>query len=238
MNGLYTAASALDSFRVRQEAIAHNLANTQTPGFKRVEVRTKTFAKTLKEAQAGLVKAEISVDFSQGDLQHTGSPLDLAIKGDGFLAVDTPAGVRYTRAGALRRDVDGTLVTASGETVLDQGGGSVRLGSGPLSEVKIMADGKVVVPGAEGGSTLRLVLLEGPGQLVHQGGSLFAPSSPDMYEVPAPEASIQQGYRERSNAEPVTELLNMIEVHRMFESASQSIQAATRALERTSSEVL
>ncbi|MCA8922022.1 MAG: flagellar hook basal-body protein [Planctomycetes bacterium] len=238
MNGLYTAASALDSFRVRQEAIAHNLANTQTVGFKRVSVRTQSFAQTLDGAMSGQVEAKAEVDFTQGDLVHTGEPLDLGLDGEGFFAVDTPNGVRYTRAGALRRDPQGRLVTASGEPLQSAGGGPLKLGDAPLSEIKVLADGRVLTPGgAEGESPrLKVVLLEGPGALQPDGASLYK-AGPEQIEV-ASEALVQQGYRERSNAEPVQELLSMIEVHRMFESATQSIQAATRALERTSSEVL
>ncbi|RMG16455.1 MAG: flagellar hook basal-body protein [Planctomycetota bacterium] len=232
MNGIQAAASALDGYQRRQEAIAHNLANANTVGFKRILV---TLSSSRPDGGPGateappVVQVREGVDFRQGDLVRTGAPLDLALDGEGLFAVETPAGERYTRAGNFQRNAEGLLVTPSGHPVLGEGGSPIRLGDGALDEVRVDSSGRVAAPG--GSVRLRLVKFP-PATLLPAGEGLFRPragASPEPAEV-----AVRQGYRERSNANPIDELLGLIEVQRSFEAAQRSVQAALRTLERTS----
>lgn len=234
MSGMYTAASALDGYRRREEAIAQNLANLQTTGYKRSVVNLETFGQTLDGAVGGatIVKRG-SLDMTAGQLLPTGSPLDVAIQGDAFLAVQTDAGIRYTRNGALRRSGEGMLVDLSGHEVQGEGG-SIDLGDSAPADVSIDGRGQVVTR-AGGGGTLRLQTFP-PGTLVPEGNGLYRalrPGEPaDMAEV-----EVHQGFLEGSNANAVSELIGLVEVHRSFEAATKTIETTLRTLERTTSEL-
>lgn len=135
--GLYIAAAGMISEMVRQDQIANDLANTATPGYKPDKAAQRSFGEVLLENTRtsrlvgrlgrGPFIAEQITDFSQGGINDTGEPLDLAIIGEGFFAVRTPQGVRYTRNGAFRAAADRTLVDQHGWQVLGRDGRPVRI---------------------------------------------------------------------------------------------------------------
>jgi flagellar basal-body rod protein FlgG len=260
-NGLYAAASALDAYRQRMEAVAHNLANLETPGFKRTIVALGSFEKMLEKIGAPgakthpqlpfsgqaaratkspasnplfLVEARGATDFSAGDLVPTGAPLDLAIEGSGFFAVETKNGVRYTRNGVFSKNAEGILLTKSGEPVLGRNG-PVSIGEAPLALVRIDLKGRVFAGEREVGA-LALYDFEKPYALAPEGESFFR-ALPHARRIEADRALVRQGFRERSNAEAVSELLSLIEAHRAFEAATRSIESVMKSLDRTTSEL-
>jgi len=160
-------------------------------------------------------------DFSQGPIRESGNPLDVAITGDGFFAVATPRGERYTRQGSFAIGAEGYLVTGRGERVL-LGEHGARL---PPGDVAIGEDGSVTVDGAIVGR-LKIVSFGDPPALVPEGGSLYAPVSEEVEAVPldAEEVRLRPGALEGANVDAVASLIELIEMARGYESYMQAMQ--------------
>lgn len=256
IRALFTAASGMEAQQLNIDTIAHNLANANTTGFKRARAdfqdllyQTVTAPGTASSASTevptglqvglGVKPAAVAKIFAQGDFRNTGGELDLAIEGDGFFQVLQPNGeIAYTRAGALKRDSAGQLVTSNGYP-LDP---AITLPSDTTS-VTVGADGTVSV--LQGGSatatvvgTIELATFPNPQGLNAIGRNLLLPtaSSGDPTTGVPGEAGIgtlSQGFLEISNVSIAEELVNMIMSQRAFEVNSKSIQAANEMLQTT-----
>jgi flagellar basal body rod protein FlgG len=209
-------AGAFRYWERRQEAVAHNLANVSTDGFRQERV----FARLLAEADAPV--AEGRTDLRGGALARTGNPMDVALEGDGFLVVDTAAGRRYTRGGALAVDASGTLVDASGNPVLGEGGAMVL----PPGTVDVRPDGEVRVDGSTVGR-LRIERAPESARLVREGESLFVPPEGEGEGAPDVTTRVRQGHVESSNVDPVQAMVEMIEIQR----AVGAIERSARVLD-------
>ena len=224
-NGLYQAAGAMRASERRLDAIAHNLANVSTRGFK----RETTFAHAIRKAGSGdsQVAAGLAPDFSQGTLETTGHPLDVALDGPGFFAVETPAGRAYTRDGSFRVDDRGTLVTQDGEPVAWKGArGSLR----PTGRAVTIAPNGEVRQGDTVLGQLDVVDVADPASLVPAaGGRWLAPSG--AQEIPA-KAAVRQGSIESSNVESMDELVALVNVQRSFESAATMLRSIQQSYSR------
>jgi flagellar basal-body rod protein FlgF len=208
--GLSSAASALRYWERRQEVASNNLANASTDGFKGERV----FATLLGGATTAALS---STDMTQGTFRETRNPLDLAMRGDGFLVVDTPNGERFTRGGSLRLDSQHRLVDPSGHPVLGEKGPIVV----PNGTVDIHADGTVRAGNAVVGR-LR-VERAGPGaKLAHEGGTLFVPDA-GRQRVADAQRDVRQGYVEESNVNTVSSMVDMIAVQRAYASVQKAV---------------
>lgn len=223
MHGIYSAASAMDSLARRQEMVSQNLANLNTTGYKRGVLASHSFDQAL-----ALVETRGGIDTGQGDLVASERRLDLAIDGGGFFAVETPNGERYTRAGRFERGPEGSLVTSEGHRVLGEGGPLTL----PDGDVSVAEDGRVFVAGAEIGK-LELVDLNGGTPPAPEGNGLYR-GTPGQTRA---EGRVRQGFLERSNADPVGEMVGMITIQRSFEAAGRAIDTALRTLEKTATEL-
>ena len=146
-NAIYVGLSRQMMLRRELDVIANNIANADTSGFKVEDTLTKTEAKAApRTRQSDAIKFVIddgvARDFGQGGLNQTSSPLDLAIEGQGFFTVNTPAGPRYTRDGRFTLDSTGRLTTQAGAPVAGAGGGEIVVDP-LLGQVKIAKDGTV-----------------------------------------------------------------------------------------------
>jgi len=220
----------------RQAVIANNLANVETPGFKReiasfserlIEARTRIGALRqgiFAEMTGGVWPARTCVDWQPGPIDVTGNPLDVAIVGDGFFAVQTPDGPGYTRVGRFTVDAQGRLVTATeGWIALDEQGGEIAVPLG-AQKVSIGADGTVLADGKRV-ARLRVVRFDDPSSLRKVGkGLLAAQAQPKSIS-----ARLRVGALEGSNVEPMHEMAAMIEAYRAYELNAQliSLQDAT-----------
>src|SRR5579884_1262185 len=138
--GLYIAAQGMLVEQVRQDQLANDLANASTPGYKSDETTQQDFGSLLLantatgqpigSIQTGLRVGQIVTDLNPDGVHQTGQPLDFAIEGDGFFAVRTPQGVRYTRDGQFSADAQGQLVDSQGNLVLSQNGAPIAVGRG------------------------------------------------------------------------------------------------------------
>ncbi|MFQ6096471.1 MAG: flagellar hook-basal body protein [Armatimonadota bacterium] len=225
--GLYAAAAAMLADLQRQDVAANNLANLDTPGFKRDVSFQRALAEMLatdaSSAPLGSRLTGTTVDVRQGDFVRTDAPLDIALDGDGFFVVASPAGEFLTRNGRFTLNRDGELVTAAGLKVLGDKG-PIRL-SGGRFEVgeagRLFVDGQFV-------DTLRIVAPADPSELVKVGDSLMAAPSTQ----PAGRLRVLQGFYERSNVVAIEELTGMIRGLRGFEANAKALTSQDESLQR------
>lgn len=209
----YTTLTRQSGLMREMQAVAHNIANMSTTGFRREGVVFTEYVQRMEDGPSLSMATGngLHVDLSQASISKTGGTFDFAIQGQGFFLIDTPDGERLSRAGSFTPSAAGELVNAQGYRLLDQGGAPVVIAPG--SGVVAMAqDGTLSADGAPIGR-IGLWQPTNPISLQYQSGTLF---SADGLE-PAPEAVILQGFLEDSNVQPVSEIARMIEVQRAYE---------------------
>jgi flagellar basal-body rod protein FlgF len=232
--GIYLSAEGAAAQAQRLDVIANNLANADTVGFKQdVPSFQARFAEAIQQGQAaagnqsindiggGVKIIDVETDHSVGQFKQTGNELDVAINGDGFFHVRGADGQQYlTRAGNFRLDTEGRLVMQDGRTpVLDQGGSEIVLSSDlPWS---MSPDGFISQAGAI--SALGMSRPESIDELVKVGNNLFQPLG-RVRPLTLAERSVRQGYLEMSGANPVRQMMAMIETTRAFEANTRMIQ--------------
>jgi len=210
----------------QMDVVANNIANVNTTGFKAEKILFEEYLMPVAEDR-DFAWPDQPLSFTQdwgtmhdltgGALVQTGNPLDVALQGDGFLTVMTPAGERWTKAGALQIDADGKLVNLDGYPVLADGG-EVQLDP-EETDIRIAADGTVsTATGSKG--RLQIVEFANPQELTREGGNLFAGGTP----LPAAGTRVEQGFVERSNVSGVTEMSEMIRVSRSYQSLASLMQ--------------
>ena len=219
MDVLSTGYSALDAQMKIVDAITNNLANAQTTGFKR------EFERVLQND--GGMTVETHVDLSPGDLTATGNEFDAAIDGPGFFAIQTPGGVRYTRAGSFGLSADGDLVTSDGMKVLSSSGGPINI-SGNVAEIQ--DSGAITVDGIETAS-LKIVTFSNSVQLEKEGDSRFVWQGSEQDVQSVPEPHVKGGYLERSNVNPVSEMVQLISAYRGFEAIQRTVRTVTNDMD-------
>jgi flagellar basal-body rod protein FlgF len=222
-SGLYIAASGMLSEMVRQEQISNQLANVNTPGFKAEGNVQEGFGELLLHntktgAQVGSLSlgAEISetpVELTPSPLHETGEPLDFGIEGEGFFAVNTAQGVRYTRNGQFTSNAEGVLTDAQGNQVLGANGAPVRL----------KADGTV---NAGELGVFNVTGVEAAGENLYMGNAAGAGSS-----------RVRGGYLEESGVNAAQMMTQMISSFRSLEADQKSIQTIGETLSESAGTV-
>jgi len=227
---IYLSMSGAKAAMQRQEVLANNLANVSTNGF-RAELaafRAVPVQGSGASTRVYTLESTVGASFEPGAVTPTGRPLDVAMKGNGWLAVQGLDGTEaYTRAGALDVDAQGQLVTKTGLTVLGDGG---PISIPADSEVSIASDGTVSAKGTNGRSTsvgrLKLVTPENAAALTRGADGLFRGAEG---ELPADRtARLQDGALEGSNVSAVETMVAMIAAGRQFEQQMKLLQTAER----------
>jgi len=222
-SGFYAACAGLVAKTRALDSLAHNLANVSTTGFKGQRV---DFQALLAQANlSGLsqvnqainsfgVASEPSLDLTQGSIERTGNPLDLAIEGTGFLAVKTDSGIAYTRNGHFQLSSKGELQTSDGNPILgDQG--PVTL---PPGTVSISPSGVVSVDGAIV-TNLKLVEFDKQASLQETGPGLFVSSATPKASI----ATVRQGALESANVNPIESTVGLITIQREAEMLQRAL---------------
>jgi flagellar basal-body rod protein FlgF len=218
-SGIYVATAGAVAQSHALDATANNIANASTAGFHGDRV---TFREALTQARspdvASVGAGTARVDSQPGALLSTENPLDLALEGDGYFAVQTPNGPRYTRAGNFQLDDARNLVTADGFKLRGEGGAPLNIPA-EASTIAVASDGTVSADGAELGR-LELVRYT-PAQMKREGGSLFsATGRPEAGEPP----KVRAGMLEASNVNIVRGVVDLVKVSRTYESLMRMIQ--------------
>jgi len=219
MYGVNTAVSAAVKKLNQNDYINHNLANVNTPGFKAERLIFVRKAETDPMAEDSFSHDPVVlVDHSPGTLQKSGNPLDVAIQGDGYFAIETRDGERYTRNGTFTLNQSGELVTMSGDAVMGEGGRITINGR----KIEIGNNGAITVDGGEAGK-LKIVDFKKKDALVKAGSNLFAAKA--NAEQTTPETvEVRSGYIETSNVQAVKEMIEMIDISRSFEAYLKIMQ--------------
>ena len=206
----------------QMDVVANNMANINTTGFKSEQMLFEQFVMPVARDQdfrgsdqpLSYVQDWATLhDLTGGAMVQTGNELDVALSGDGFFAVETPGGDRWTKSGSFQINNNGTLVDLSGNPVLGEGG-PIQFGPEETG-ITIAQDGSISSSaGAKG--KLRIVEFENPQAIAHQGANLFSGGTPQA----ATGTQVMQGFIEKSNVSGVSEMAEMIRVQRAYESAA------------------
>jgi len=249
---LYSAATGMEAQQLNLNTIANNLANVNTPGFKRSKIEFQdllyqrprgvgtesgggNLVPTGVEIGNGSRVAATSKVFTQGQVNATGEKLDVAIQGDGFFEVQRPDGtIAYTRDGSFKLSPSGQVTTNDGHPILS---GFQPIAPGATA-VNIADNGEVTIQSATGNQTFRLTMTRfaNPSGLRSLGGNLYeesaASGTPESGQPgEAGYGNVLQGYIETSNVNIVEEMVNLIVAQRAYEINSKSIQTSDEMLQ-------
>ncbi|MBU2548533.1 MAG: flagellar hook-basal body protein [Proteobacteria bacterium] len=204
----------------RLNIISNNVANANTPGFKR----------DVPVFEGFIVKAT-KTHFEQGPIEFTGNKLDLALQGPGFFQIETENGVRYTRNGTFTVNSAGQIVNLDGQVVV----GSGRIPEETVDLV-VNEDGTIMADGTDVGR-LEIVEFEDTSVLKKEGYNNFATKNPDVRGAEPEKTTVSQGCVEKPNFNVVEEMVNMIDTIRTFESFQKVILSFEEADQRSINEV-
>jgi flagellar basal-body rod protein FlgF/flagellar basal-body rod protein FlgG len=236
-NGIYAACTGLLARTQELDLAANNLANANTSGFRGARVSFKTQMMTASNNASTRAVSSFGVlgspriDFSQGSLQQTGNPLDLALEGSGFFAIQAPTGVQYTRNGNFHLTATGALVSAQGYAVLGSNGPIVL----PEGNAEISSSGVISVEGAVAGE-LQLVQFDPSVPLTALGEAYY--SAPSAAATTPINLTINQGALESSNINPVESAVGLIEIQRNAEMLQRALNTFHTEFNKTAAEDL
>lgn len=245
IRGLYGAATGMMALMNKQDVISNNLANVNTPGFKKDYASIESFPEMLvyeSERQSsentdyrivgkmgfGVGIGQTGFVMSNGVLRNTNAPLDLALSGGGFFSVQTAEGERYTRNGSFSKDAYGRLVDSDGNLVLGENGSISANGKDILVDTngRIQVDGQYV-------DTLKIRSFP-RNALTKVGANLFSASTGG---VVSEDLSIRQGYLEASNVDSTGEMVDMVQTIRAYEINQKILKTQDEILGRAVNEV-
>jgi len=247
IRGMYAAANGAMVAEADVDTIANNLANVSTTAFKKTLLQVQanptmdiariqndpsttpgqgvngtSVSQSVGALGTGAVVYDTPVELSQGTMQKTSNPLDVAIQGNAFFTIQTPNGIRYTRDGAFIKSSDGTLTTHDGNPVLGNNG-PITL---PDGKVTIATDGTISVDGSSV-DQLQLHTFTQISHLHPEGTNLFVDSGAGV--APTDNSTVVQGSLENSNGDVVSSIVDLITAQRWFEMNQKAIQTEDQA---------
>jgi flagellar basal body rod protein FlgG len=245
---MYLSGEGAQAAVTRMEVIANNLANVNTPGFKRdvasfqarlaeaiLQGQDQVGTGSINQVGGGTMIGDVQTDFSVGTLKHTNIPTDLALAGQGFFEVQSEDNeVLLTRAGNFSLNAFGELVTQTGRHRVQSAEGA-PITVLPGEPWEISADGFLIQGG--GATPLSVVMPQSLGDLTKVGENLFRPGG-QVTQLDLGQRSVRQGYLEMSSVSPTREMMSLIETSRAFEANTKLIQHQDGMLESLISRVL
>lgn len=218
-NSVYVALSKQVATERQLSMLAHNLANASTTGYKAGSLMFSEYLVNDKHGKTSYtLDYGVERDTSQGALESTGNPLDVAIQGEGYFAVRTEQGERYTRAGNFTINPQGQLSTMDGHLVLDNAGQPIEFQEQD-EKITFFTDGRMEVDGEER-TTIGVYQFENESQLKYVSGNLY---ESDVAPVVAEDPRVAQGMIEQSNVKPILEITKLITTQRNFISSNKFI---------------
>jgi flagellar basal body rod protein FlgG len=235
------AASGLRSRMESLDLLANNLANSATAGFKRDLEFYGTYSSSDSDDPINGGPSSVLptiekqwTDFSQGLITETGNPLDIALTGNGFLAVNGPKGALYTRAGNLKVLTSGALATSDSYPLQDTSGGTIQIT--PNKPITILPDGTVQQSGQSVGQ-INVVAFKSTNSLRKMGSTCFENTDPKNVPAAATGVTIKQGQIEGSNVPVADAAMRLVGVMRQFEMLQKAIGVSNDMDTKTIQEV-
>ncbi len=240
IRGLWDSMSGMIPRMFHHEVAANNLANITTTGFKgeRAFVRSFVDAEMMAEKDPNKYYRisdleDVKIDFTQGLMEETHNPLDLAILGKGFFSIQTAAGEMFSRNGNFKIDKNYRLVNSEDMPVLDVRGRPIQLSEGDLF---VRDNGEITIDG-EVAAQLKITDFPEPYELKKTANNQYTPENPNVKGFPSQDFAVKHGFLERSNVTPVAEMLNMIIYFRYYEADSRILMAQDDTLRRAVNDV-
>lgn len=243
--GVYTAAAGMLANQAAQDTIAQNLANANTTGYKEDVPRFESFLSEPVSRLSGADKLSIgtigsgaglkdeTTNFSEGGLQQSGNPLDVALTGDAALVIQSPQGPRLSRDGSLTLDAQGTLVqSATGQPVLGSDSQTLTIPA-KTKAIVISPSGDLTADGVKIGR-IQMASLSPAVNPVKMGDNQYSVSS---LQPASSTAAMRQGFLEASNVSIVKEMVSMISVMRAYETNQKMLQAEDDTTGKATGEV-
>ncbi|WP_320200944.1 flagellar basal-body rod protein FlgF [Agrobacterium sp. rho-13.3] len=226
-SGIYVGISSQIALERRLTTVADNIANMNTVGFRGTEVKfDQVMSQTKNDLKADIAFVTQGNDYlstRNGELIKTGNPLDFAVKGEGWFAINTPAGQVMTRDGRFSMSVTGELVSTQGYPVLDAGGGPIQLNPA-AGEPTVGTDGRITQNGAP---VAQLGLFSADAT---KGFVRYENSGVIFTEAPQPivdnaQFGVLQAYVEQSNVNAISQMTQLVQVNRAFEGISSLMKS-------------
>jgi flagellar basal-body rod protein FlgF len=238
-NTIYLGLSRQMTLQTKLDVIANNVANMSTPGYRGQNL---LFSEYVSKPRGSTDSLSFVYDPGQyqntesGSVSYTENPLDIYLSGPGFMGVQGPDGINYTRAGNLEMRADGTLITSAGFPVAGAGGGAIVV---PANSREISIDENGFVSNQDGQlGQLMIMEFENLQELKPLGNNLY---KTDAAGAAAENTVVRQGALEGSNVNPVLEMTRMIDalrsfqnVHNIMNSENERLRTAIQQLTRTS----
>jgi flagellar basal-body rod protein FlgF len=228
-SNIYVALSAQLSLQRRLDTLANNVANVNTVGFRGDEMSFEELVSPSDKNPVSFVsKGENHISTKTGEITQTGNPLDVAIRGDAWLAIQTPSGVAYTRDGRLQMNKEGVLTTLEGYPVLDAGGTPVQLN--PDDPPPTINKAGTIEQAGNNLGALGLYKMPQGAKLTRAEGVAVTSDVQPVAELDFLHNGVQQGYIEKSNVNPLLEMTHLITIQRNFEAVSTMISDTESSL--------
>lgn len=256
LRGLESAANGMQALIDQNDSTANNVANVNTIGYKKqnlifqniynANVAQKNVEtgenQSIGELSIGSRVQKLTYDFSQGSLDRTGNPFDIAIQGDGFFKIQSAndGSFSYTRNGSFTLNNKGNLVTKDGDYVLDNRGKTIKISTNgvvmhSLNDIIINEDGQIALSNEQENTMMQKIGVydfSNKEDMICIGGSKFKPTAANTSpEVKPTKFSIQQGSLEMSNANVVNEMIKTISTSRNYEALSKLVKTNGDSLE-------
>lgn len=235
-SALAVGTAAQRSLSKQLETVANNIANSTTIGFRSEGVDFSSIVSNADKTPVHFPTISgVHASTVQGTHIETENPYDVALSGEGFFAIQTPAGVAYTRDGRFQVSPFGDLLSIEGHAVLDSGNSPIQI-SNTSEKPVISSDGRILV---KGNFVAELGVFSVDQQNVESryGNSAFFTSTPAQPLAPGSTTAIRQGALESSNVNPMKELANLITITQHFEAASGVVDKANETISRASMEL-
>jgi flagellar basal-body rod protein FlgF len=219
----YVLLSQEQALKRRLDVVSNNMANSSTAGFRREQPVFHEQVENTREASVDDAKPVSFVldyrpvhDTTSGAFEQTGNPLDAAIDGPGYFAVQAPDGsTAYTRAGYVKVSDSGDLVTSGGQKLLDEGGSPINVPAEQVGELSMAKDGTISTKTGDIGRLAVTVFDEA--NVTPRGDGLMAAENGRV--LPASETKLRTGGVEQSNVSPIVETTNMIDILRSYQNS-------------------
>lgn len=229
---LYVALSGQITMQERLTTLANNVANIRTNGFRAETVHFDSiFSAARRQSTAFATTGGTHIQRHSGPIEKTDNALDVAIVGDGWFGVQTPAGIAYTRDGRFTVSEAGDLLTSTGYNVLDEGGAgiAIELARGPI---EVAGDGRITQGGGFVGN-LGLFAIPNEANLSRYGDSIVLADRPAEPVVDRLANGFRQGFREGSNVNAMEAIADLIVIQRAFEYAQSAIDDRYQTLQQS-----